>query len=78
MQKHLELIARVIRDCPGSSNDWVHRPSFVAILAHEIKNKEPHFNVERFTKACGVESIILEEARRPEWLRGEDDAKPKG
>ena len=65
MHKHFDLMARVMKNCPGSSNGWVHKPTLVALLAHEIKKKEPHFNIAKFTEACGVEPISLEEARRP-------------
>jgi hypothetical protein len=71
-KKDFILLAKVIRECPASSNDWVHKPSFVAILASELEKQNHSFEAERFIQACGVEPVSLEEAKREKIGRGGD------
>lgn len=66
------LLAKVIKECPASSNGWIHKPSFVAILASELEKQNARFNTEAFTQACGVEPTSLEEANREKIGRGGD------
>jgi len=72
-QGDFALLAKVINECPASSNGWIHKPSFVAILASELAKQNPRFNTEAFIQACGVEPVSLEEAKRESRLRGEGE-----
>ena len=66
------MLAKVINECPASSNGWIHKPSFVAILASELEKQNPKFDTEAFIQACGVEPVSLEEAQRTKIGRGGD------
>lgn len=67
------MLAKVIKECPASSNGWIHKPSFVAILASELEKHNSKFDAERFIQACGVEPVGLGEAKRESRLRGEGE-----
>jgi len=69
-KKDFILLARVIRECPASSNGWIHKPSFVAILASELQKQNHSFEAERFIQACGVEPVSLQEAQRTKMGEG--------
>ena len=66
------MLAKVIKECPASSNGWIHKPSFVAILAHELEKQNARFDNEVFIQACGVEPVSLGEAIREKIGRGGD------
>lgn len=71
-KKDIALIVKVIKECPASSNGWIHKASFVAILASELERQNTCFNIETFTQACGCEPVGLEEAKREKIGRGGD------
>ena len=65
MDRTIETLIAVLREQDQSTNGWVHKPSLVVVLAHKLKELNSNFNIEAFVKACGVESMSLEEASRP-------------
>jgi hypothetical protein len=65
-KKDYEVLAKIIKETESSSNGWMHKPSFVIIIASYLQRNNPRFDLQRFVKACGIsEPISLEEAQRP-------------